>query len=88
MHAFFDHAGKTLVAKQGPLTGFEIAGADRDFVPASASIDGDSVVVSSSTVPNPRYVRYGWQNAPSINLFNSTALPASPFTTEGRIPVP
>ncbi len=88
IHIDFDHVDKTLVARQGPLTGFEIAGADRNFVPASASIDGGSVVVSSSAVPDPRYVRYGWQNAPSVNLFNSAGLPASPFTTEEMIPAP
>ncbi|MFP5233029.1 MAG: sialate O-acetylesterase, partial [Acidobacteriota bacterium] len=88
MRVYFDHGGGTLVAKHGHLTGFEIAGADHRFVPASASIDGGSVIVSSSSAPNPRYIRYGWQNAPDVNLFNSDGLPASPFTTEETIPGP
>ena len=88
MRVYFDHGGGTLVAKHGHLTGFEIAGADHRFVPASASIDGGSVIVSSGSAPNPRYIRYGWQNAPDVNLFNSDGLPASPFTTEETIPGP
>ncbi len=88
MRVYFDHSRGALVAKHGQLTGFEIAGADHQFVPASASIDGSSVIVSSVAVPNPRYIRYGWQNAPDVNLFNGDGLPASPFTTEETIPAP
>jgi sialate O-acetylesterase len=84
----FDHAASGLVAKGGALTGFEIAGDDRIFVTASATIDGNSVMVSAKQVPNPKYVRYGWQNAPIVNLFNGEGLPASPFTSEETIPVP
>jgi sialate O-acetylesterase len=85
---FFDHSQSGLVAKSGALTGFAIAGADRIFVPATAAIDGDSTTVSNSAVPNPKFVRYGWQNAPVVNLFNNDGLPASPFTTEETIPAP
>jgi len=84
---WFDHAGSGLVAKGGTLLGFEIAGSDGRFVPAAARVDGKTVVVSSAQVAEPKYVRYGWANAPSINLFNSEGLPASPFTSEDAIPV-
>lgn len=84
----FDHAASGLVAKGGPLTGFEIAGEDRKFVSATATIDGSSLSVSAKEVPSPRYVRYGWQNAPVVNLFNGDGLPASPFTSEETIPAP
>ncbi len=84
----FDHAASGLVAKGGPLTGFEIAGDDRKFVMATATIEGNSLMVSSKDVPNPKYVRYGWQNAPTVNLFNGEGLPASPFTSEETIPAP
>ena len=53
---------------------------------ASARIDGSTVVVSSAQVVDPKYVRYGWANAPVINLFNADGLPASPFTSEDTIP--
>lgn len=84
----FDHVASGLVAKGGALTGFEIAGDDHKFVMATATIDGSSVSVSAKDVPNPRYVRYGWQNAPVVNLFNGEGLPASPFTSEETIPAP
>jgi sialate O-acetylesterase len=83
MRVWFDHAGG-LVAKGGALEGFEIAGADRRFVKAAARIEGITVVVTSPQVPAPGYVRYGWENAPVVNLYNSAGLPASPFTSEGH----
>jgi len=61
------------------LRGFTIAGADGLFVDAEAVIEGDTVVVSSSTVPTPTSVRYGWANVPNCNLANGEGLPAGPF---------
>ncbi len=83
---WFDHAAGGLVARGGALRGFEVAGEDGRFVNAEARIDGKTVVVSSARVPGPKYVRYGWANAPEVNLFNSAGLPASPFTSEAAIP--
>lgn len=85
---WFDHTSGGLVAKGGKLTGFEIAGEDKKYVPADARIEGNAVVVSSTSVPEPRFVRYGWANAPVVNLFNGAGLPASPFTSEKEIPAP
>jgi sialate O-acetylesterase len=85
MRVWFDHTGGGLTAKGDALQGFEIAGSDGRFVAASARIDGNTVVVSSARVVDPKYVRYGWANAPVINLFNSEGLPASPFTSEDAI---
>ncbi len=65
-----------------PLAGFAIAGADHRFVWADARIDGDSVVVSSPSVPQPVAVRYGWANNPECNLYNQAGLPAAPFRTD------
>ena len=88
LKVWFDHDASGLVAKGGPLTGFEIAGKDHKFVPATAKIEGQSVVVSSPEVPEPKFVRYGWANSPTVNLFNGAGLPASPFTSEKDIPKP
>lgn len=49
------------------------------FIDAEAVIEGDTVVVSSPTVPTPTSVRHGWANVPNCNLANSVGLPASPF---------
>jgi len=88
LRLWFDHVSGGLVAKDGAMTGFEVAGEDRHFVKAEARIDGVNVVVSSLEVPAPRYARYGWANAPVASLFGSTGLPASPFTSEDEIPIP
>jgi sialate O-acetylesterase len=79
---FFDHVGSGLVAKDGPLRGFTIAGADANFRPATAEIQGETVVVSCQGVSEPVAVRYGWENVPDVNLFNRDGLPASPFRTK------
>lgn len=89
MQIWFSHTTGGLDARGGgALKGFEIAGADHKFVPATAKVDGDTVLVSSPEVPYPAYVRYGWTNYPVVNLFNGAGLPASPFTTEKNIPKP
>jgi sialate O-acetylesterase len=80
IRAWFDHA-KGLTAKGGELTGFEVAGADGKFAPATAKIDGETIIASSPDVPAPVSVRYGWANSPQCNLFNAEGLPASPFTS-------
>ena len=78
----FKHTGGGLVAKEGDLKGFFIAGADGNFRPAKAEIKADTVEVSSEEMPAPAAVRYGWANVPDINLFNKEGLPASPFRTD------
>jgi sialate O-acetylesterase len=82
IRAWFDHHAKGLVARGGELTGFEVAGADGKFQPATAKIDGNEVVASSPAVAEPVFVRYGWANSPQCNLFNGEGLPASPFTSQ------
>ena len=76
----FRHAAG-LVAKDGPLKDFTIAGADKVFVPAEAVIRGGEIVVSSGKVSTPVAVRYGWGTY-NGNLFNTEGLPASPFRTD------
>ena len=78
----FKHTGGGLVAKDGPLKGFAVAGKDKRFVWAEATIDGDAVVVSSPTVAQPVAVRYAWANNPVCNLYNKEGLPAGPFRTD------
>ena len=78
----FSHA-VGLVAKDGPPRTFAIAGADRKFVWADATVDGDMVVVSSPQVPAPVAVRYAWADNPQgCNLFNAAGLPMAPFRTD------
>jgi sialate O-acetylesterase len=78
----FTHADG-LTAKGGALAEFEIAGADEKFVPAVATIAGQSIVVSSTEVATPVAVRYAWKDYPKeANLYNGAGLPAAPFRTD------
>jgi sialate O-acetylesterase len=79
----FSHIGGGLVARDGPLKWFVVAGADGKFVPADARIEGDTIVVGSPAVAEPVAVRYAWDNYPEgCNLYNAAGLPASPFRTD------
>jgi sialate O-acetylesterase len=78
----FQNVGGGLVARDGALQGFTIAGADHKFVKAEASIEGDTVVVRSPSVEKPVAVRFGWANYPVVNLWNREGLPATPFRTD------
>jgi sialate O-acetylesterase len=79
---FFDHVDGGLVVKGEELTHFQIAGADGEFKPAKAVIDGETVVVWNEEVANPVAVRFGWSDDAEPNLFNAAGLPASPFRTD------
>jgi sialate O-acetylesterase len=79
----FAHADGGLVVKGGDKLGeFSIAGDDQKFVWANARIEGDTVIVSSPDVPNPKEVRYAWQSNPQATLFNGAGLPAGPCRTD------
>ena len=79
----FNHTAGGIVAFDGrPLRHFEIAGADRRFFPATATISGRTLKVSAPEVTAPVAVRYAWSPAASLNFFNTAGLPASPFRTD------
>lgn len=84
VHISFKHTADQLAARDGqPLRGFAIAGANQQFVPAQARIEGRRVIVSSPAVAEPLAVRHGWVDNPSeTNLVGGTGLPASPFRTD------
>lgn len=66
----------------GQLKSFAIAGADKNFVNATATIDGTTILVSSPQVATPVAVRYAWADNPTGNLYNRDGLLASPFRTD------
>ena len=75
----FIHA-KSLSAKGSRLIGFEVAGADGIYYPAEAQItSSNTILVKSSSVTRPLYVRYGWQPFTRANLVNEVGLPCSTF---------
>lgn len=78
----FKHVEGGLVARDGELKGFAIAGDDKKFVWAKARIEGNDIVVSSDNLAKPVAARYGWANNPEVNLYNKANLPAVPFRTD------
>ena len=78
----FDHVDGGLVARGARLTAFVIAGDNGEFHWADATIDGETVVVSSTHVAAPKQVRYGMASNPSVNLYNKAGLPAVPFRSD------
>ncbi|MEI6646767.1 MAG: sialate O-acetylesterase [bacterium] len=79
----FKYANGGLKAKDGgPVKGFQIAGADRQWKAAVAKIDGDKVFINSPGVALPVAIRYAWLDNPDCNLYNGANLPASPFRTD------
>jgi sialate O-acetylesterase len=71
-----------LASRAPSIGGFELAGADKVFHPATARIDGEAVVVSAPEVTAPVAIRYAWSNAPTLSLYNAAGLPAAPFRTD------
>ena len=80
----FDNAEGGLKTSDGKApNGFAVAGADKKFVWADAKIDGDTVLVSSPSVPAPKYVRYAYVGyRGDCNLRNQADLPAYPFRSD------
>ena len=78
----FSHADG-LVARDGTLKWFTIAGMDGKFVPATAEINGQTVIVTSPEISAPVAVRYAWVNFPDGgHLYNAAGLPAAQFRTD------
>ncbi len=79
----FKHANGGLKSMNGgALTGFQIAGEDKQWKAAEAKIVGETVVVRSAEVAKPAAVRYAWKDWPEYSLANGAGLPASPFRTD------
>jgi len=72
---------KGMAARGGDARGFEIAGADRKFYPASALIEQDRAILSCSEVPQPVQARFAWSNTPDVNVYNEAGFPMVPFQT-------
>lgn len=82
----FSNTAGGLKSRDGkPLTHFQIIGEEAEWRDASATIDGDSVVLSSPEIKEPAAMRYGWNKTAEPNLSNGADLPASPFRA-GTVP--
>ena len=80
------HGALCSLADDESLEFFEIAGEDGVYYPATASIDGDNVIVYSEEVTSPKNVRFAYVNTLVKSLGTNTGgvkLPLAPFRTDG-----
>ena len=65
-----------------PSNQFFLAGDDRVFHAATATIDGDHIVLKSDSVSKPIAARFAFTNMAVVDVFNKAGLPAEPFRTD------
>ncbi len=81
----FSFTGKGLVAKDryNYAKGFEIAGEDKVFYYAQATIQGNKIIVQHPKGQKPASVRFAWTDSTNeVNIFSSEGLPLCPFRTD------
>lgn len=79
----FDNTGSGLVSKGKTITGFYVAGADKQFYPAVANFkNGNIIELQAKEVKEPVAVRYSFSNASTGNVFSKEGLPLAPFRTD------
>jgi sialate O-acetylesterase len=61
---------------------FLIAGDDQKFVPATAKIEGSTIVLSSKLVKSPAAVRFCFDDTTMPDVFSAEGLPLAPFRTD------
>ena len=85
----FKDPAEALRCPANTCLGFELAGEDRHFHPATATVQAvpndNSIVVTSTAVSTPAYVRYAWPSWTDANLVDTDGLPASTFTSEPTV---
>lgn len=77
----FTNTDGGLTSNKKPLKDFELQDADGTWKPATATINGNNVIVTSAAVSKPVGVRYAFYSYAEGTLFNGKGLPASSFTS-------
>jgi len=78
----FENAENGLISKDKSITELYIAGEDRQFQPALARIDGNSIIVWNKAIKIPVAVRFCFTNTAISNLFSKEGLPVNLFRTD------
>jgi sialate O-acetylesterase len=78
----FENAPDGITSFGETLMCFEIAGKDKKFYPATATLGRKSVTVSSPQVKDPVAVRYAFKDFVKGDLFGTSGLPVSSFRTD------
>ena len=61
---------------------FLIAGDDKKFIPATAKIEGSTIILSSKLVKTPVAVRFCFDDNSMPDVFSAEGLPLAPFRTD------
>ena len=78
----FDNADNGLMAKDKSITEIYISSEDRQFMPAMAKIEGNTLIVWNKKIKAPVAVRFGFSNTAIPNLFSKEGLPVNLFRTD------
>src|SRR5665213_486888 len=78
----FSDLNDGLMQKGDTISGFYISGKDKVFKPASAKIEGNTVIVWQYGLQDPVAVRFDFTNSSIPNLFSKEGLPAKLFRTD------
>lgn len=78
----FDHAPHGLTTFGKELSHFQIAGKNKKFYPAHATIKWQGLTLFSAFVKEPVAVRYAFEDFVVGELYNTEGLPASSFRTD------
>ena len=84
VRVYFRNTGSGLTTSDGKApTAFVLVSRTGELYPADAVIDGNTVVVSSPRVPEPKIVRYAYEpTRGDANLCNREGFPAFPFRSD------
>lgn len=82
VRVYFSNAPTGLKCTGKNPSKFLIAGSDRNFVPATAKIEGSTVVLSSKQVKAPIAVRFCFDDTSRPDVFSAEGLPLAPFRTD------
>ena len=77
-----EHAENGLKINGEAATCFEIAGDDKQFLPAVVKLNGNKLIVSNKLIQKPIAVRFGFKNTAIPNLFSKEGLPVNLFRTD------
>lgn len=80
LEVYFKHSKGLKTINNTAVKDIFIANSDKIFMPAKSKIVKGKLVVWSSEIKNPRYVKYGYTSFSDGNLVNASGLPASTFS--------
>lgn len=78
----FNNANNGLQSKDKIIKGFYISGATENWQPADARLEKGKIILLNKEIKDPLYIRYGFSNTTTGNVFSAEGLPLIPFRTD------